>query len=154
MSDDVSRIGEVLQRRGETLALAESLTGGLLAATFARASGASEWFCGGVVAYASTVKHSLLGVPAGPVVSEQAAAAMAAGAGRVLQAAVGLAVTGVGGPGPQEGKAPGTVWVATWPRRLGEAVLLHLDGPPESICEQVCLRAAEILACRLGSLSP
>jgi nicotinamide mononucleotide (NMN) deamidase PncC len=62
-----------------------------------------------VVAYASIVKHSLLGVPAGPVVSEQAAAAMAAGAGRVLKAAVGLAVTGVGGPGPQECKAPGTV---------------------------------------------
>jgi PncC family amidohydrolase len=97
MSDDVSRIGEALQQRGETLAIAESLTGGLLAASFARASGAGDWFRGGMVAYASLVKHSLLGVPAGPVVSAQAAAAMAAGAGRVLQAAVGLAVTGVGG---------------------------------------------------------
>jgi nicotinamide-nucleotide amidase len=91
MSDDVTRIGEALQQRGETLALAESLTGGLLAATFARASGAGEWFRGGVVAYASLVKHSLLGVPAGPVVSAQAAAAMAAGAGRVLPGRSGSA---------------------------------------------------------------
>ncbi len=146
---DADAVGSVLEHGGRTLAVAESLTGGLLASAFARASGSSKWFRGGIVAYSSAVKHDLLGVPDGPVVSEAAALAMARGAGRLLEADVAVAVTGVGGPDSQDGEPPGTVWAATWPGRLGGAVLLRLSGSPESICEQACARAAGILRERL-----
>lgn len=150
MDDQAGLVGEMLQRRGQTLGVAESLTGGLLASTFARAASASRWFQGGVIAYSSTVKYDLLEVPRGPVVSHMAATAMARGAARVLEAAVAVAVTGVGGPEPQDGQPPGTVWVATWPAGLGQAVLLHLSGPPESICQQACEQATRLLLARLG----
>jgi nicotinamide-nucleotide amidase len=142
-------VGAALKRGGHTLAVAESLTGGLLASAFARASGASEWFRGGIVAYSSAVKYDLLGVPDGPVVSEAAAVAMARGAGRLLGADVAVAVTGVGGPDAQDGEPPGVVWAATWPDQLGGAVLFRLSGSPESICEQVCAEAARMLRERL-----
>jgi nicotinamide-nucleotide amidase len=146
---DTDRVGASLKHGGHTLAVAESLTGGLLASAFARASGSSEWFRGGIVAYCRAVKHSVLGVPSGPVVSERAAVAMARGAGRLLEADVAVAVTGVGGPDPQDGESPGTVWAATWPDQLGGAVLLRLSGSPESICEQVCTETVRILRKRL-----
>jgi nicotinamide-nucleotide amidase len=146
---DADQVGAALKRSGRTLAVAESLTGGLLAGVFARTSGSSEWFRGGVVAYSSAVKHDLLEVPDGPVVSAAAARAMASGAGRLLGADVAVAVTGVGGPGQQDGQPPGTVWAATWPDQLGDAVLLRLSGSPESICEQVCTRAVRLLRDRL-----
>jgi nicotinamide-nucleotide amidase len=146
---DADVVGAVLKDDGRTLAVAESLTGGLLANAFARAAGSSEWFRGGIVAYSSAVKYDLLGVPAGPVVSEAAAVAMARGAGRVLDADVAMAVTGVGGPDPQDGEPPGTVWAATWPDQLGGAVLLRLSGSPESICEQVCAKTVRMLRERL-----
>ena len=146
---DADLVGAALKRDGHTLAVAESLTGGLLASAFAQASGASEWFRGGVVAYSSAVKYDLLDVPDGPVVSEPAAVAMARGAGRLLEADVVVAVTGVGGPGSQDGEPPGTVWIATWPDQLGSAVLLRLSGSPEAICQQVCAQAARILRERL-----
>jgi nicotinamide-nucleotide amidase len=146
---DADVVGAVLKDDSRTLAVAESLTGGLLANAFARAAGSSEWFRGGIVAYSSAVKYDLLGVPAGPVVSEAAAVAMARGAGRVLDADVAVAVTGVGGPDPQDGEPPGTVWAATWPDQLGGAVLLRLSGSPESICEQVCAKTVRMLRERL-----
>jgi nicotinamide-nucleotide amidase len=146
---DADLAGAALRHGGHTLAVAESLTGGLLASAFARAPGASEWFRGGIVAYASPVKHDLLGVPGGPVVSKAAAMAMARGAARLLEADVAVAVTGVGGPDPQDGEPPGTVWAATWPDQLGEAVLLRLSGSPESICEQVCAQTVRMLRERL-----
>jgi nicotinamide-nucleotide amidase len=71
--------------------------------------GASDVLRGAIVSYASDVKHALLDVPPGPVVSEDAAAAMAEGARRTLGADVGLALTGVAGPAEQEGVAVGTV---------------------------------------------
>lgn len=87
-------MGATLKLGGRTLAVAESLTGGMLASAFARASGASDWFRGGSVAYSSAVKHDLLDVPDGPVVSEAAAAAMARGTARLFKADVAAAVTG------------------------------------------------------------
>jgi nicotinamide-nucleotide amidase len=76
----------------------------------------------------------------------------------MLKAAVGLAVTGVGGPASQDGEPPGTVWVATWPFELGPARQLDLQGSPASICEQVCRHATRILRERLeawpGNLEP
>jgi len=73
-------VGRLLRDRGLTLAIAESLTGGLLASRLVAVPGASEWFRGAVVAYDSSVKRSVLGIPEGPVVSIEVAAAMAEGA--------------------------------------------------------------------------
>jgi competence/damage-inducible protein CinA-like protein len=96
---------------GDTLGLAESLTGGLIASRLVNVDGASRWLRGGVVSYASEVKFHLLDVPEGPVISAAAAEAMADGARRALGASVGLAVTGVAGPAEQEGQRAGTVFV-------------------------------------------
>ena len=146
---DADLVGTALKHGGRSLAVAESLTGGLLASAFARAYGSSEWFRGGIVAYSGAVEYDLLGVPDGPVGSEVAAVAMAREAGRLLGADHALAVTGVGGPDPQDGQPPGTVWAATWPDHLGGAVLLRLSGSPESICEQVCSETVRMLRERL-----
>ena len=104
---------DLLVDQGLRLATAESLTGGMIGTRLTEVPGASRAFVGSVVAYDSGVKQSLLGVPAGPVVSEQAVVAMALGVCDLLRADVSVAVTGVAGPGPQEGQEPGTVWMAT-----------------------------------------
>ncbi len=104
-------VGQALEARGLTLAVAESLTGGLVAARLVDVPGASAWFRGGVVSYASDVKVSVLGVPEGPVVTSEAAAAMASGVRNLLGAEVGLGVTGVAGPESAEGHPPGTVYL-------------------------------------------
>jgi len=95
------------------LATAESLTGGMIGTRLTEVPGASRAFVGSVVAYDGGVKRSLLGVPDGPVVSEEAVVAMALGACDRLGADVSVAVTGVAGPDPQEGQEAGTVWMAT-----------------------------------------
>ncbi len=100
-----------LSSRGLTLAVAESLTGGLIASRLVNVPGASAWFRGGVVSYASQVKFDVLGVPEGPVVSGSAAEAMAVGVRELLNSDVGLSVTGVAGPDEQDGQTPGTVFV-------------------------------------------
>ncbi|MEV6931321.1 CinA family protein [Dactylosporangium sp. NPDC051485] len=106
-----------LQERGETLAVAESLTGGLLAAAFVEVPGASRVFRGGIVAYATELKARLLGVPPpllsshGPV-DPSVAAALAAGARERCGADWAAATTGVAGPDPQAGQPVGRVYVA------------------------------------------
>lgn len=93
---------DLLRDRNLTVAVAESLTGGLIGARLTAVAGASDVFRGGVISYASEVKFDLLGVEEGAVVTEAAAAAMAQGARRVIGADVGVAVTGVAGPDEQE----------------------------------------------------
>ena len=102
---------ELLRRRGLTLGLAESVTGGLVSARLTEVAGASDVLRGSVVSYASDVKFELLGVPDGPVVNEPTALAMAAGACRVLGADVGLGLTGVAGPTEQDSMPVGTLCI-------------------------------------------
>lgn len=102
----------MLRKRGLTLALAESVTGGLVSGRLTQIAGASDVFRGAVVSYASDVKHEVLHVSPGPVVSETAAAQMAQGAKDLLGADVGLALTGVAGPDQQDGQPVGTLCVA------------------------------------------
>jgi nicotinamide-nucleotide amidase len=109
------------------MAVAESLTGGLVSSRVVDVPGSSDWFKGGVVAYDSGVKFAVLDVPEGPVVSETAAMAMADGVRRLLGADLGLATTGVAGPAEQEGKPPGTVWLGV---ALGDDVhAVHVQLP-------------------------
>jgi nicotinamide-nucleotide amidase len=107
----------LLAERGATVAVAESLTGGLIGAELTAMPGSSSTFAGGVIAYATPLKHSLLGVPedlltAHGAVHPEVAAAMARGVRERLGASYGLAVTGVAGPEPQDGQPVGTVHVA------------------------------------------
>lgn len=121
-------VAERLRDAGLTLAVAESLTGGLIASRLVNVAGASDWFVGGVVSYASRVKFDLLGVPEGPVVSAPAAEAMATGVAARLGADVGLAVTGVAGPDEQDGQAPGTVFVGLSLDGFARSIALRLPG--------------------------
>lgn len=147
IDDLAASVAEALQDQDRTIAVAESLTGGLLANAFARSEGASEWFRGGVVAYASEVKHDLLSVRPGPVVAEDAAAEMAESATRLLGADVAVAVTGAGGPDPQEGQPPGTVWMAVTVGGETGTQLHHFDGdPPEVIQKSVVAALEQVLA--------
>lgn len=117
-----------LRARGLTLGLAESVTGGLIASRLVNVAGASAWFRGGIVSYASEVKFDLLGVPEGPVVSAAAAEAMATGARRVLGSDIAVSVTGVAGPDEQDGLPSGTVFVGLDLQGVVSSVPLRLPG--------------------------
>ncbi|ALV32911.1 CinA family protein [Streptomyces sp. CdTB01] len=117
MSSQAADVVRLLTVRGETLAVAESLTGGLVAADITGVPGASKAFRGSVTAYATELKHELLGVDADLLaargaVDPQVAAQMAAGVRKALGADWGIATTGVAGPEPQDGRPVGTVFVA------------------------------------------
>ncbi|WP_438856404.1 CinA family protein [Agromyces sp. M3QZ16-3] len=130
-------IGE-LTRRGLRIAVAESLTGGLVIAELTRIPGASLAVNGGIVAYDTDVKRSLLGVPADLLDAEGAvhpevARRMASGVRSALAvddrpADLGLATTGVAGPDPQDGKAVGTVYLGVATAERTEAIALELGG--------------------------
>jgi len=145
-------VGGLLLERGWTLGIAESLTGGLLAARVVGVPGASEWFRGAVVAYDAAVKQSVLGVPEGPVVTRDAAVVMAEGARRVLHADVGLATTGVAGPTEQEGRRVGTVVVGlALPGSVSEAVEFRLPGERERVRQLATISAFNLLRRRLSA---
>lgn len=131
----MSAVGDLLAARDQSLAVAESLTGGELSALFACAEGASDWYRGAVVAYSSDVKHALLDVPDGPVVSETAVEKMAARVAEVLGANVGLAVSGVAGPSSQDGEPPGTVWLAIHADGRTRTRLEHFAGSPTDVVD-------------------
>jgi nicotinamide-nucleotide amidase len=139
----------LLRERGLSLGLAESVTGGLLAGRITGVPGASETFRGSIVSYASAVKFELLGVPAGPVVNEAAAAAMARGVQRVLNCDVALALTGVAGPDEQDGMPVGTLCVGI---AIGADVhtrTLRLPGQREQMRQMSVISALDLLRRRL-----
>ena len=144
-------VARVLLEHGLTVGLAESLTGGLAASRLVNVPGASGWFRGAVVSYATDVKQSVLGVPVGPVVSEEAARAMAEGAVKVLGSDVGLAITGVAGPDPQEGHSPGTVFVGlATPGRETESFGFRVPGDRDRVRQYATIAALDLLRRNLG----
>ncbi len=144
-------VGELLLAAGLTLGLAESLTGGLVGSRVSAVPGASEWFRGSIVAYASDVKRRLLGVGEGPVVSEAAAREMAEGAAAALGADVGLALTGVAGPTEQDGQPVGTVWVGLAMDGAAHAQQLRMVGGADrdQIRQMSTISALDLLRRRL-----
>jgi len=141
---------DALRARGLTLAVAESVTGGLVSSRLVNAPGASDVLRGAVVGYAADVKRSVLGVTAGQVVSEECARQMADGARRMLGADVGIAVTGVAGPDEQDGQPVGTVCFAVvsdaWPV---ESVTVRLPGQREVVRQLATISLLNRLRLRL-----
>lgn len=145
-------VRRVLAERKETLAVAESLTGGLLSAAIVDLPGASAVFRGGLVVYATDLKQSLAGVPAallaarGPV-DPDVAAALAGGARDRCRADWGLATTGVSGPDPQHGVRPGTVHVAVVdPDGVAQVRSQLLPGDRTAVRRATVAAALELLA--------
>lgn len=129
------RIGQLAGDRGLTVGAAESLTGGMIAMALATAPASGEWFRGSVVAYDSDVKHKVLDVPPGPVVCAEAASTMARSVRGLLGADVAVAVTGAGGPSPQDGREPGTVFLAVDAAGAHRTARLQIeDEDPARVC--------------------
>ena len=134
-----SRIGSLLRERGGTLALAESCTGGLISNRITNVPGSSDYFLGGIVAYAYQAKVDLLGVSWETLnmhgaVSREVVLEMAEGARKSLKAKLGASVSGIAGPdGGSPDKPVGTVWIAVaapegaWTREF------HFSGTREAI---------------------
>ncbi|MFD5187858.1 CinA family protein [Streptomyces sp. NPDC058357] len=151
-----ARVLELLAGRGETLAVAESLTGGLVAAELTSVPGASRSFRGSVTAYATPLKRDVLGVD-GVLLAERGAVdpevarQMAAGVRRVLGADWGMATTGVAGPEPQDGKAVGTVYAAVaGPDGVENMARLRLNGGRADIRRESVRSVLELLSAELG----
>jgi PncC family amidohydrolase len=149
------RVHALLRRRGGTVATAESLTGGRLAAALTAVPGASATYVGGVVAYATSVKHDVLGVPTSViethgVISAECALAMARGAAGLTGATWGIGTTGVAGPDQQEGHPPGVVHVGIVGPGVATALALELVGEREAIADRTCVEALSALAGILG----
>lgn len=148
--DLARRVLDRLTARGLTVAVAESLTGGLLMATLTAIPGASSVVMGGVVSYSNSVKQQVLGVDAdllrehGPVqrtVAEQMASEVASLCG----ADVGVATTGVAGPGDHDGVAAGTFWVAVSVLGQTEARLGQVDGSRSGVRAAAASSGMELL---------
>jgi nicotinamide-nucleotide amidase len=127
----------LLQERGETVAVAESITAGGLGVAITNAPGASHVFFGGVIAYTNEVKINELGVDSllieeFSVVSEEVANAMADAAREKFGTTWGIATTGIAGPGDYQGITEGTVWVAIR-GPVNESIQLQLDGGREGV---------------------
>lgn len=161
---------DLLAAAGLRVAVAESLTGGLLADAFVSLSGASSVFSGAIVSYDTALKHSLLGVnpellrEKGPV-DENVAKQMAFGVrracavpheaqGEPVDAHIGLSTTGVAGPDPdpQTGQPAGTVWVGVSSRLGQRAALLRATGSRSEIRAKAVREALRQLALELDAL--
>lgn len=148
----------LLEASGCTLALAESCTGGMIAARITDQPGSSAYFYGGVVAYSNKVKQEVLRVPETLLigygaVSEPVARAMAEGARLVFGSDLALAVTGIAGPDGGTGEKPvGTVFIAMADQQGCQVARLRFDGDRSQVRQQAVDQAIIMLKKRLGSL--
>jgi nicotinamide-nucleotide amidase len=151
-TDQLERqIADALLNSNRTAAVAESLTGGNISAGLSAIEGASDWFLGGVVAYAEEVKFDLLGVDRGPVITARSAEQMARGVSRLLHADLAVATTGVGGPGPQEGLPQGTVFIAVATPTTAYVQEYRFEGDPSEVVRQTTRQALQDLAEAAGA---
>jgi nicotinamide-nucleotide amidase len=139
----VERIAALAMSRGSTVAVAESLTAGQVSARLGAGEHASQWYRGAVVAYAKGVKFGVLGVSEGPVVTDLCAREMAEGVRALLGADIGVGITGVGGPGPEEGRPAGTVHLAIARAGHVRSDEMHESGTPQDVIAAVSTRVLE-----------
>lgn len=161
---DAARLVAGLTERGLTIAIAESLTGGLVTAELVSVPGASKTLLGGVVAYSTALKRSLLGVDGAllaergavdPVVARQMADRVrAACAVDGRPADLGLSTTGVAGPDPQDGHAAGTVYIGVASARAIRSVPLQLIGDRTEIRRQTVVAAVREALAELAGDGP
>ncbi|MGX7825028.1 CinA family protein [Actinokineospora sp. 24-640] len=156
-ADAVTEVVDLLRARGETVAAAESLTAGLFTAVLTSVPGSSAVVRGGLVVYATDLKAELAGVDAGLLaergaVDPDVAAALAAGARRRCGSTIGIGLTGVAGPGPQDGVAAGTVHVALDGPRGPLAATLRDRGDREAVRCAAVRAALELIRHDLGTL--
>jgi PncC family amidohydrolase len=147
---DAAEALALLVSTGATLATAESLTGGRLAAVVTAVPGASASYLGGFVTYATDLKESLLGVPHDlveryGVVSPECARAMAEGCRQATGATYAVATTGVAGPDSQEGKPVGTVYVGITGPDGTSALTMELVGDRHQVQDRACREALSAL---------
>ncbi|MDU0968563.1 MAG: CinA family protein [Actinomycetaceae bacterium] len=155
-ADTAATLLDVCRRRGWTLACAESLTGGGVCAQLTEVAGASDVVRGAIVAYHTDLKASLLGVsrerlettgPVDQVVAEE----MALGVAKKLHADVGLATTGVAGPGPADGHEAGTVHIAVTAPNGAAHQQLALEGDRDAVRQQTVARVIQLALELVGS---
>lgn len=135
------QIGQLAVADGVTVAVAESLTAGRIAQALGAAPESSVWFAGGVVAYQKETKFRLLGVSRGPVISAECAEQMARGVLDRVGADVSVSVTGVGGPGPEEGERSGTVFISVSSRCAVLTSRNEFEGSPSDVVDLTTLFA-------------
>lgn len=134
-----------------TIATAESCTGGLIGGAITSMPGSSEYFLGGIISYANSVKSGVLGVPQSVLdtvgaVSRECAEAMANGASRVVHADIAVAVTGIAGPdGGSAEKPVGTVWFGLKTPKGTTTELKVFSGNRDSVREQTVINALKLL---------
>jgi len=156
-----ARVIDALVTSGRRLAVAESLTGGLLTAALVGVPGASRALTGGIVSYDTALKRTLLGVESSILavhgaVHPDVARQMAHGVRQACEvdgrpADVGVATTGAAGPDPQDGQAPGTAFVGLSLDGDSRAIPLHLHGDRQEVRAGVVHEALRVLADALGS---
>lgn len=152
VAERANRVVALLTVRNETIAVAESMTGGLVSGALTSVPGSSACVRGGVVSYATELKATLLGVNSelldnAGAVDERVALAMAQGVSRACSSDIGLAITGVAGPAEQDGVAVGTVFIAVWASReqVQRVVKLDLPGNRAEIREQAVSAALALV---------
>lgn len=151
MTGLAARVSDRLVGAGVTLAVAESCTGGMLAARLTDRAGASRFLLAGLVTYSNDSKQALLGVPADALasfgaVSEAVARAMAEGARQRIGASAAVAVTGIAGPGGGTPEKPvGTVWISACVRDRSATRRFQFEGGRERIREASVVAALEML---------
>lgn len=158
MTDDQSaleRLSEVAEERGLRICVVESLTSGRLASTVGAGEGAGNWFAGGVVAYLTDVKERLLGLtPGTDPCSPECAEQLAENGRRLFDADVCVSTTGVGGPGPEGGHEPGTVYLG-WATAEGVGHrMLALTGEPTEVLDETVDVATRLLEFHAEAIRP
>ncbi|WP_235038146.1 CinA family protein [Microbacterium sp. 18062] len=143
---DAAELAQQALHRGLRVAVAESLTSGLVCSAVGTAERAAEWFAGGVVAYTVATKQRVLGVePDVDPCSPQCAMQLADGVRELLGADIAVSTSGVGGPDADGGHAPGTVYLGWATADDHGDHLLRLEGSPEEVVAETTRRAVRLL---------
>ena len=147
----INELAQALKERGLVCATAESCTGGLIGAALTSVSGSSEWYVGGVISYANSVKTGVLGVPAEIIekhgaVSEECVRAMAEGVRRITGSDFAIATSGIAGPGGGSDEKPvGLVWIGVSSQNGTEAYRMVFRGDRKRNIDRFAANALNIL---------